>query len=117
VAPTVATTWVRHVGKGLKQGKGSHRGNLQQERARLPPLLDPASIANLNQRTALGKQTDANNEWIDNYGFASYHSDQGGANFAFCDAHVQFINNTINMTTTYRYLATAQGDESIVDLE
>ncbi len=37
-----------------------------------------------------------------------------GANFAFCDGRVQFISNSINMTTTYRYLGTAQGGEAVV---
>ena len=44
------------------------------------------------------------------------HARYGGANFAFCDAHVQFISNSISMTTTYRYLGTAQGGE-VFDLE
>jgi prepilin-type N-terminal cleavage/methylation domain-containing protein/prepilin-type processing-associated H-X9-DG protein len=72
-----------------------------------------AIYLNANDTAGLGitLETDTNNDWGDNYGFASAHF--GGANFAFCDAHVQFIANDINMTTTYRYLGTAQGGEEV----
>jgi prepilin-type N-terminal cleavage/methylation domain-containing protein/prepilin-type processing-associated H-X9-DG protein len=74
-----------------------------------------AIYLNANQTAGLGPtlENDTNGDWGDNYGFASNHSDSGGANFAFCDAHVQFITNNINMTTTYRYLGTAQGGETV----
>jgi prepilin-type N-terminal cleavage/methylation domain-containing protein/prepilin-type processing-associated H-X9-DG protein len=73
-----------------------------------------AIYLNANQTAGLGAnlENDTNGDWGDNYGFASMHV--SGANFAFCDAHVQFITNDINMTTTYRYLGTAQGGETIV---
>jgi prepilin-type N-terminal cleavage/methylation domain-containing protein/prepilin-type processing-associated H-X9-DG protein len=74
-----------------------------------------AIYLNANQTAGLSatEQNDTNGDWGDNYGFASMHAGNGGANFAFCDAHVQFITNSINMTTTYRYLGTAQGGEVI----
>jgi prepilin-type N-terminal cleavage/methylation domain-containing protein/prepilin-type processing-associated H-X9-DG protein len=74
-----------------------------------------AIYLNANQTAGLGTalENSTNGDWGDNYGFASMHP--AGANFAFCDAHVQFITNSINMTTTYRYLGTAQGGEVIVE--
>ena len=42
--------------------------------------------------------------------FGSYHS--GGAHFAFCDGHVSFINDTIDMPV-YRALSTIAGGEII----
>jgi prepilin-type processing-associated H-X9-DG protein len=71
-----------------------------------------AIYLNANQTAGLGAnlENDTNGDWGDNYGFASAHT--GGANFAFCDGRVTFISNTINMTTTYRYLATARGGEA-----
>jgi prepilin-type N-terminal cleavage/methylation domain-containing protein/prepilin-type processing-associated H-X9-DG protein len=74
-----------------------------------------AIYLNANQTAGLGAnlENDTNGDWGDNYGFASNHSGNSGANFAFCDAHVQFISNSINMTTTYRYLGTAQGGEMV----
>jgi prepilin-type processing-associated H-X9-DG protein len=72
-----------------------------------------AIYLNANSTAGLGatEQNDTNGDWGDNYGFASAHS--GGANFAFCDGTVRFISNSINMTTTYRYLGTAQGAEVV----
>jgi prepilin-type N-terminal cleavage/methylation domain-containing protein/prepilin-type processing-associated H-X9-DG protein len=74
-----------------------------------------AIYLNANQTAGLGTtlENSTNGDWGDNYGFASMHP--FGANFAFCDAHVQFITNSINMTTTYRYLGTAKGGEVIVE--
>ena len=74
-----------------------------------------AIYLNANQTSGLGptEQNDTNGDWGDNYGFASAHIGYGGANFAFCDGHVQFIMNSISMTTTYRWLGTAQGGESV----
>lgn len=74
-----------------------------------------AIYLNANQTAGLGvnEQNDTNGDWGDNYGFASAHSGFSGANFAFCDGHVQFITNSIVMTTTYRYLATARGNETV----
>jgi prepilin-type N-terminal cleavage/methylation domain-containing protein/prepilin-type processing-associated H-X9-DG protein len=42
--------------------------------------------------------------------FGSYHA--GGTYFVFCDGHVSFINETINMNT-YRALSTIAGGETI----
>ena len=72
-----------------------------------------AIYLNANQTAGLGanEENDTNGDWGNNYGFASTHS--GGANFAFCDGRVTFISNSINMTTTYRYLATARGGEAV----
>src|SRR5579884_3627296 len=53
VACALATAGVRHVGESLKQGKASHRSNLQETWLWLPPLLNSTSPANLNQRTTL----------------------------------------------------------------
>ena len=63
-----------------------------------------AIYLNANQTAGLGTtlENDTNGDWGDNYGFASTHSGSGGANFAFCDGHVQFISNGISMTTVYR---------------
>jgi prepilin-type N-terminal cleavage/methylation domain-containing protein/prepilin-type processing-associated H-X9-DG protein len=74
-----------------------------------------AIYLNANQTAGLGNtlETDTNGDWGDNYGFGSMHAG-GGANFAFCDAHIQFVSNNINMTTVYRWLGTAQGGETIV---
>ncbi len=74
-----------------------------------------AIYLNANQTAGLGAtlENDTNGDWGDNYGFASMHSGGGGANFAFCDAHVQFISNNIDMRTVYRYLATATGGEAV----
>jgi prepilin-type N-terminal cleavage/methylation domain-containing protein/prepilin-type processing-associated H-X9-DG protein len=78
-----------------------------------------AIYLNANQTSGLGAalQNDTNGDWGDNYGFSSAHANNGGANFAFCDGRVSFIANSINMTTTYRYLATAQGREPIGDAD
>ena len=54
----------------------------------------------LNQRT--GNQSDVS--------FGSQHA--GGANFLFCDGHVQFINNSVN-SATYAALATIAGKEVV----
>lgn len=54
VSSSASAAWVGNVGERFKQGKGSHRGNLHNQRARLPRLLNPASPANLNLRIALG---------------------------------------------------------------
>jgi prepilin-type N-terminal cleavage/methylation domain-containing protein/prepilin-type processing-associated H-X9-DG protein len=72
-----------------------------------------AIYLNANQTAGKGGtlENDTNGDWGDNYGFASAHT--GGANFAFCDAHVAFISNGINMTTTYRWLGTATGGEVV----
>jgi len=48
-------------------------------------------------------------DWPNVYAFASRHT--GGANFAFGDGRVQFVSETINLTT-YRQLATRQGGET-----
>ena len=74
-----------------------------------------AIYLNANYTAGLGatEQNDTNGDWGDNYGFGSMHSASSGANFAFCDGRVSFITNSINMTTTYRYLATAQGGEAV----
>lgn len=48
-------------------------------------------------------------DWPNVYSFRSRHT--GGANFAFGDGRVQFIADTINLTT-YRQLATRQGGET-----
>jgi hypothetical protein len=75
-----------------------------------------AIYLNANQTAGLGTnlQNRTNGDWGDNYGFASAHNSFGGANFAFCDATVRFITNSISMTTTYRYLATARGNETVI---
>jgi len=74
-----------------------------------------AIYLNANETAGLGAnlENDTNGDWGDNYGFASAHS--GGANFAFCDGRVIFVANSIAMRTTYRYLGTAQGGETIPD--
>ena len=74
-----------------------------------------AIYLNANQTAGLGTtlENDTNGDWGDNYGFGSAHAGYGGANFAFCDGHVQFITNGINMTTVYRYLATRAGGEQV----
>jgi len=76
-----------------------------------------AIYLNANETAGLGAtlENDTNGDWGNNYGFASKHT--GGANFAFCDAHVRYISNGISMRTTYRYLGTAQGGEAITDLD
>lgn len=50
-------------------------------------------------------------DWHDNYSFYSRHSGPG-ANFAYVDGHVSFIQDTIDLLT-YRYLAN-RGDEVAV---
>jgi prepilin-type N-terminal cleavage/methylation domain-containing protein/prepilin-type processing-associated H-X9-DG protein len=49
-------------------------------------------------------------DWPNQYSFRSNHSQ--GANFAFADGHVQFINQNIAMTT-YTALATYAGGETV----
>ena len=49
-------------------------------------------------------------DWGDVYSFRSNH--QNGANFAFADGHVQFINDAIDYTL-YRSLATYAGLETV----
>jgi prepilin-type N-terminal cleavage/methylation domain-containing protein len=48
--------------------------------------------------------------WVNRYSFHSQHL--GGANFAFADASVHFITDSIN-TATYHALATIHGGEAI----
>jgi prepilin-type N-terminal cleavage/methylation domain-containing protein/prepilin-type processing-associated H-X9-DG protein len=43
--------------------------------------------------------------------FGSFHA--GGTHFAFCDGHVAFINDTIDYTRIYHWLATIAGGETI----
>jgi prepilin-type N-terminal cleavage/methylation domain-containing protein/prepilin-type processing-associated H-X9-DG protein len=78
-----------------------------------------AIYLNANQTAGLGGnlETDSNGDWGDNYGFASAHANFGGANFAFCDAHIQFVSNNINMRTVYRWLGTAQGGETVAGVD
>jgi len=70
-----------------------------------------AIYLNANQTAGLGNIQSINGDWPDNYGFGSAHP--AGANFAFCDGHVQYVTNSISMTTTYRYLATYAGGEVV----
>ena len=49
-------------------------------------------------------------DWPNQYSFRSNHSQ--GANFAYADGHVAFINQSI-ATTTYRALATYAGGETV----
>jgi prepilin-type N-terminal cleavage/methylation domain-containing protein/prepilin-type processing-associated H-X9-DG protein len=51
-------------------------------------------------------------DWPDIYSFRSNHNSMGGGNFAFADAHVQFITNNIPIAT-YRSLSTYNGNEII----
>jgi len=51
-----------------------------------------------------------NGDWGDNYGFGSGHV--GGANFAFCDGTVHFVNSSIALSS-YWALATIKGGEAV----
>jgi prepilin-type processing-associated H-X9-DG protein len=55
--------------------------------------------------------TDGGPHWVSN--FRSFHP--GRASFLFCDASVQFLSETIDMTV-YRGLSTIQGGE-VVSIE
>lgn len=59
-----------------------------------------------NQSVTL--ETRAATDWGNNYGFFSRHAGPG-ANFAYCDGHVSFIPDTIDLNV-YRFLAN-YGDE------
>ena len=67
----------------------------------------------LNNATIAGQPGFANTgDWPDIYSFRSNHLSFGGANFAYADGHVSFINNNIAMAT-YRALATYNGAEVV----
>ena len=62
-----------------------------------------------SQVTAAGTSSGAG-DWPDNYAFCSGHTN--GLQFAMCDGSVHYFNNSIS-TTTYRWLATIQGGETV----
>jgi prepilin-type N-terminal cleavage/methylation domain-containing protein/prepilin-type processing-associated H-X9-DG protein len=82
-------------------------GNLDNDEPMNNPLVMAAVDYSMNASTSFNNNP-SNPPFDTLPGFRSMHT--GGANFAFCDGHVQFITSTVSLPT-YKALSTIAGGE------